>query len=111
MTRIIALDVVLLGFLAMTVHAVAAHGYLGFFEAMFANPATRLAMTDLSIVLALFTIWQWSDAKDRSLPFWPYALMTAALGAAGPLAYLGHREVRVYLARRDQARDPSEVLA
>ena len=41
MTRIIALDVVLLGFLAMTANAVASHGYLGFFEAMVANPATH----------------------------------------------------------------------
>lgn len=94
MSRIIALGIVLAGFLVMTDLAILEHGYIGFFEAMLANAATRLAMVDLSIVLVLFTLWQWSDAKDRSLPFWPYAVLTLTIGAAGPLGYLIHRTAR-----------------
>lgn len=94
MTRIAALSLALVGFLVLTDIAILEHGYVGFFEAMLANSATRLAMLDLSIVLVLFTIWQWSDARDRALPFWPYAVLSLTIGAAGPLAYLIHRTLR-----------------
>ncbi len=94
MSRIIALGLVLAAFLVMTDLAILEHGYVGFFELMFANSATRLAMLDLGIVLVLFTLWQWTDAKDRGLPFWPYAAVSLTFGAAGPLAYLIHRTLR-----------------
>ena len=48
----------------------------------------------LSIVLVLFTIWQWSDAGERARPFWPDAVLSLTIGAAGPLAYLIHRTLR-----------------
>lgn len=112
MRRLIALDLVLTAFLAMTAYAVWTHGYVGFFEAMAANAATQLAMLDLAIVLGLFTLWQWRDAGERSLPFFPYAAITLLFGAAGPLAYLFHRELReVLAARAARAGRRSEALA
>ncbi|MBW2242543.1 MAG: DUF2834 domain-containing protein [Deltaproteobacteria bacterium] len=94
MTRIAALSLALVGFLVLTDIAILELGYVGFFEAMLANAGTRLAMVDLSIVLILFTIWQWNDARERALPFWPYAVLSLTIGAAGPLAYLIHRTSR-----------------
>ena len=34
----------------------------------------------------------WGDARERGLPFWPYAVLGLFLGSVGPLAYLIHRE-------------------
>jgi hypothetical protein len=94
MLRLALLGLVLLAFAALTVEATLAHGYLGVFEAMAANAATRLAFVDLSLSLGLVLLWMWSDARDRALPFWGYALLTLAFGVAGPLAYLIHRELQ-----------------
>ena len=55
---------------------------------------------DLTISLALIVLWMWSDAAERGLPFWPYAVVTLALGSLGPLAYLIHRELRAGSPRR-----------
>ena len=91
MLRPALLSLVLLGFAALTVHATLVHGYLGVFEALAANAATRLAFVDLSLSLGLVLLWMWGDARERSLPFFGYALLTLAFGVAGPLAYLIHR--------------------
>jgi hypothetical protein len=39
-------------------------------------------------------LWMRSDSSERALPFWPYVLLTLALGSVGPMAYLIHRELR-----------------
>ena len=87
----ILLSIVLAGFLALTAVAVAAHGYVGFFELATANWATRLLFVDLSIALVLITVWMYFDARERGASFLPYALVTLAFGAAGPLLYLIRR--------------------
>jgi hypothetical protein len=100
--RLALLTVVLLAFSALTVHATLAHGYLGVFEALAANAATRLAFVDLSLSLGLVLLWMRRDAGERALPFWPYAVATLALGVAGPLGYLIHRELQHAPARAVQ---------
>ncbi len=90
----ILLSIVLAGFLALTAVAVAAHGYAGFFELAAANWATRLLFVDLSIALALITVWMYFDARERGASFLPYALLTLTFGAAGPLLYLIRRPTR-----------------
>lgn len=87
---LVLLDV---GFAAATIWAVSVHGYIGFFEAMLASPATILAMIDLTIALGLGLVWMHGDSAESQVPFWPYALVTLAFGVAGPLGYLVHREV------------------
>ena len=76
------------------------HGYLGFFEALVSSTAGVLVFTDLVIALTLAMLWMWSDAQERGLPFWPYTLLTLALGSVGPLAYLIHRELRARAPQR-----------
>lgn len=94
MMRIALLLLVLLVFSALTIEATSAFGYIGVFEAMAANSATRLGFLDLSLSLGLVLLWMREDASGRGLPFWPYAAVTLAVGVAGPLAYLIHRELR-----------------
>ena len=87
--------IVLAGFLGLTLVAVMEHGYLGFFELVGANSATRLLMVDLVIALSLITVWMWRDAEKRGASgasIAPYALVTLFFGAAGPLLYLLRRK-------------------
>ena len=92
--RLLALDLVLTGFLALTGYAVWQYGYLGFFELAFANAATTLMFVDLAIALVLVAVWMWHDARETGVPGVPYLVVGLFLGAAGPLAYLMHREWR-----------------
>jgi Terpene cyclase DEP1 len=94
MTRLVVLALVFLDFAAFSVYAVDRFGYLGLFEQVFANVATLQIGVDLVIALGLVSLWMWSDAAERGLPFWPYAAVTLAVGSLGPLAYLIHRELR-----------------
>src|SRR5688500_1949230 len=59
----IALAVVLADFSALTAYVVAQYGFVGVFEAVFANWATTLAMVDLTIALTMVMAWMWQDAK------------------------------------------------
>jgi hypothetical protein len=100
--RIALLSLVLVIFVAFEIAAVAAFGYTGVFEAMAANVATRLGFLDLVISLGLVLIWMKQDAGERALPFWPYAVVTLALGSVGPLAYLLYRELHAARATSPQ---------
>ena len=92
--KILALDLVLTGFAALTAWAIAVHGYVGFFQTLIATPAGLQVLADIVIACTLVLIWMWEDARARGLPIWPYTLLTLVLGSIGPLAYLIHRELR-----------------
>ena len=87
----ILVAVVLAAFLAETAYVVVQMGYVGFFEAANANPATRLMMLDLVIVLSMAAVWMVLDARRAGRNALPYLLVTAGFGAAGPLLYLLRR--------------------
>lgn len=103
MTRTLVLALVLAAFGGFTAYAIAAHGYVGFFEAVLASAAGVQVLLDAVIALTLVLVWMASDAHERGLPFWRYAATTFFLGSVGPLAYLIHRELR--------ARAPREAAA
>jgi len=94
MTKLLVLALVLVGFGAISAHALAVHGYVGLFETLFATPAGIQVSLDLAIAIALVLVWMSRDAKERGLPFWRYAVASVLLGSFGPLAYLIHRELR-----------------
>ena len=87
----IVLALVLVDFLGLTGWVIYEYGYLGFFELANANWATRLLMADLVISLALIAGWMVQDAREREIGCTPYLVLTAVLGAAGPLLYLIRR--------------------
>jgi len=101
--KTLVLALVLSLFTALSFYGVAVHGYLGFFEALASTAAGVVVFTDLVIALTLTMLWMSSDARERGLPFWPYVILTLALGSVGPLSYLIHRELR--------ARAPQRVTA
>jgi hypothetical protein len=78
----------LAGFLALSGRAIAAYGYLGFFEMAGATDTTRLLLVDLTVGLILAAVWIVADARGRGTRAWPYLTLAALLGSAGPLAYL-----------------------
>jgi hypothetical protein len=95
---------VLADFTALTAWAVWTHGYVGFFEAAFANLASITVGVDLMIALSLVSVWMWRDARERGVSPIPYLLLTAALGSVGPLLYLFTR-------LREPARHRAPVMA
>ena len=94
MTKILVLALVLAGVGALTAHALAVHGLVGYFETLLATPAGAHVLMDAVIALTLVFVWMARDAKERGLPFWRYAVACLFFGSVGPLAYLIHREVR-----------------
>jgi hypothetical protein len=82
----------LLPFLALTTHVIATVGFAGFYAEALRSPATVLMGMDLAISLGLVLAWMWNDARETRTPFLPYLLVTLAIGVAGPLLYLIHRD-------------------
>ena len=93
-TRQIVYIAVLVPFLSLTAYVLATAGMLGFYAEMLRNPSTLLAGMDLVISLSLVLFWMSRDAQRSGTPFTPYAAITLAIGVAGPLLYLIHREAR-----------------
>jgi drug/metabolite transporter (DMT)-like permease len=79
--------IVLILFAAYTAWAVGQTGLVGFFEAH-ANPAGMQVLIDLCIALVLVLSWMVKDARRNGRRFWPWLLLTLALGSMGPLSYL-----------------------
>jgi len=94
MNKTLGLALVLIGFSALTFHAIATYGYVGYFEVLLSNLASVHLSVDVFIALTLIFVWMSVDARERGLPFWRYAVAGLFFGSAGPLAYLIHREVR-----------------
>jgi hypothetical protein len=93
-TRQFAYAAVLLPFLALTAYVLATVGLVGFYREMLGSASTVLASTDLTISLGLILFWMLGDSRTTHTPFAPYLLITLAIGGAGPLMYLIHREAR-----------------
>jgi len=84
----IGVALVLVAFAGPNVYVVWQYGYLGFWQLVTANAATIAAMVDLTIALALVTVWMWRDARARGVSLAPYLVLTATFGSIGPLLYL-----------------------
>jgi|JI6StandDraft_1071083.scaffolds.fasta_scaffold559243_1 hypothetical protein len=88
----IILSVLTFDFLALTGYAIYQHGYLGIFERVAESSATILLAVDLLLALGMVVGWMWVDANRHGLRVWPYLLLSALLGSAGPMLYLIRRE-------------------
>lgn len=78
----------LAAFAALTVAAVAKHGYLGIFQYQLQSLAGLQVLADLGIALGLVLAWLWRDARTSGRNPWPWFLLTLATGSFGPLLYL-----------------------
>ncbi len=88
----ILLAVLTFDFLALTGWAIYQHGYLGIFASALDSSASVLLAVDLLLAIAMVVGWMWVDASRHGLRVWPYLLLTATLGSAGPMLYLIRRE-------------------
>jgi hypothetical protein len=84
----LVLGFVLAAFSALTVAAVAQHGYIGIFEYQFRSLAGMQVLADLSIALLLVLAWLWQDARATARSPYPWIVLTLAAGSFGPLLYL-----------------------
>ena len=103
MSKTLVLALVLAAFTALNVEALLTYGYVGFFEVLLSNIAGVLVMADIVIAISLILLWMVGDARERGLPFWPYAILGLLLGSIGPLSYLIHRELKARAATRATA--------
>lgn len=92
--RLALLVPVFAGFTGWSAYVVATHGYTGFLELAFTDLWGGQLLLDLTIALFLFASWMIRDARERAIPWLPYALGIVTLGSVGALAYLIHREVK-----------------
>ncbi len=84
-------------FAAFTIYTtivVVNHGYTGFIELALAEAWGAQMFIDLVIALTLFLIWMVPDAKDRGIPWLPYAAAILGTGSVGALGYLVHRSLK-----------------
>ena len=88
----IVLGIVLAAFAFENGYALYQYGYIGTFEQALSTYGGALVTLDLVIALSLVLSWMWSDARERGASFWPFALITLAMGSIGPLLYLIRRE-------------------
>jgi hypothetical protein len=99
-----SIALVLAGFLALTARALAANGYVGFFEQAFANSVVSVLAFDLVICLGLIFVFIYHDARKLGMSPWPYIAIGAGFGAAGPLLYLLRR-----LGRKEPFADAPQI--
>jgi hypothetical protein len=103
-TRSLVYTALLVPFLVLTAYVLGTAGLAGFYAAMLASASTVLASVDLSLSLGLILFWMHADSRSSGTPFAPYLVITLALGVAGPLMFLIHRELRAPRARVAAAR-------
>lgn len=86
------LTIVLAAFSALSLVAMAEHGYLGIWQAGLTSSASLQLLVDLVIACGLAMIWMTADARERGITVWPFLLITLAAGSFGPLLYLLRRQ-------------------
>lgn len=83
-----ALILVIAAFGAYSGYVLLEVGYLGLWQAAFANVATTQVILDLVIIGSLACLWIVSDARKTGRNPWPYVAITLTAGSFGPLLYL-----------------------
>jgi hypothetical protein len=99
--RLAAVVFVFIVFSAYTLFVMAGHGVTGFLSLAAREPWALQVFIDLLVMLALFSLWIFRDAKERKLPGWPYMILTMVGGSMGALAYLVHREFAAWRSARN----------
>jgi len=82
------LVIVTAAFTAFSSWVVSRTGLVGFYEQLLSGPAGWQIFADIAIALTMVLSWIWHDARVTGRRFWPYAVLTLALGSIGPLLYL-----------------------
>jgi len=92
--RLFSVIAVFAAFSTYTAIVVMDHGYTGFLELALTGGWGAQVFIDLCIALILFALWMLPDAREHSIPAWPYFLAILTTGSVGALAYLVHRTAK-----------------
>jgi Terpene cyclase DEP1 len=84
----VLLSITLVLFGALSVVALAQHGYVGILTPHFQSTAGGQVLADLVISLTLALFWLTRDAKASGRAAWPWIALTLVAGSFGPLFYL-----------------------
>lgn len=82
------LFLVLAAFGVFSAYALWQLGYVGLWQAGFANVGTLQVLLDLVISSLLLTGYVARECRAAGRPWWPWALLTLAAGSFGTLTYL-----------------------
>lgn len=85
---------VLLDFAIFSLYAITQVGYLGIWQAGFANWGSLQILADLMIAGGLICLWIFNDAPRHGMNPWSYIVITLVGGSFGPLLYLLRRQLR-----------------
>lgn len=86
---------VLLVFSALTAWGVSsAGGIIAMVLQHLSGPVGWQIFADLVIMISLFVVWMWHDAKRLGRNFWFWAIFSLTCGSFGPLLYLITRKER-----------------
>lgn len=84
----VLLSILCLDFVALTGYVLYLYGPVGWIEPVVSTWAGRLLATDLIIALGFAVWWMIRDARATGRNPWPYVVLTATTGSAGPMLYL-----------------------
>lgn len=79
---------VLLGFSALTLWALAQVGYFGIWRASFSSPGAIQVLADLVVCCGLLIGWLRADARRRGINAWPWVVGILLGGSLAVLTYL-----------------------
>ena len=87
MARAIFVTLLFLGFSAYSLGVTHEHGFLAAFEVPLRGGWNTQEFLDLCISLFVASVWMRRDAREKKLPFWPFAIACIPLGSMSVLAY------------------------
>ncbi|MEQ1438984.1 DUF2834 domain-containing protein [Fontimonas sp. SYSU GA230001] len=91
---LVLLGLVTFDFAALSLYAMAEHGYWGLFAHQLGSSAGWQVLADLVIVCTLAMAWMFADARRNGRNPWAYIALTVLAGSFGPLLYLLVGELR-----------------
>ena len=92
--RLWILLAVLVAFTVFSTVVTVEHGYFGFLGVAAGSDWGLQVFLDLSIAIALFSVWMSKDARVHGIARLPYFIGLLTLGSISALAYLLHRELK-----------------
>lgn len=87
MARAVFVTLVFVVFTGYSLGVMHEHGFVAAFEVALRGGWNTQEFLDLGISLFVASTWMRRDAREKKLPFWPFAIACLPLGSVSLLAY------------------------